>query len=239
MNRPAATRPTPNTAPPEAKPPATVAPARPGWVPIRSLGPEHRAKILQHLLALTERDRYLRFGCTASDGHIERYVAGLNFERDEIFGVFDRRLRLVAMAHVAYAPLGVSRAAAGTAEFGGSVLPHLRGRGLGARLFEHAMLHARNRGVGHFYIHALSENAAMLNIARHAGATVHRDGPESQATLRLPPETIASQVEQAVIEGASAIDYQFKQQARFVSAVVDAIGEVREAVRNSEQSSAQ
>ena len=239
MKRSATPHPTPNTAASDATAPAAVAPARPGWVPIRSLGPEHRPRILEHLLALSERDRYLRFGCTASDGHLERYVAGLDFDRDEIFGVFNRRLRLVALAHLAHPPEDLVDPAARTAEFGGSVLPHLRGRGLGTRLFEHAMLHARNRGIGQFYIHALSENAAMLNIARHAGATVHRDGPESQATLRLPPETIASQVEQAVIEGAAALDYQLKQQARIVSAVVDAIGEVRDAVRGSEQSSAQ
>ena len=238
MKRPSATRPAtqPDSPAPGMDP---ASPARPAWVPIRSLGPEHRAKILEHLLALSERDRYLRFGCTASDAHVERYVAGLDFERDEIFGVFNRRLRLAAMAHLACPPEALADASSSTAEFGGSVLPHLRGRGLGTRLFEHAMLHARNRGIGHFFIHALSENSAMLNIARHAGATVHRDGPESQATLRLPPETIASQVEQAVIEGAAAVDYEFKRQARIVGAVVDAIGEVRDAVRGTDQASAQ
>ena len=47
------------------------------------------------------------------------------------------------------------------------------------------MLHARNRGVQTLFIHALSENTAMLRIARNAGATVERDGPESEAWLRL------------------------------------------------------
>ena len=109
MNRPRAIRPTsppkPSTAAPEP-----AAPVRPAWVPIRSLGPEHRAKILEHLLALSERDRYLRFGCTASDAHVERYVAGLDFDRDEIFGVFNRRLRLAALAHLACPPEGLADA---------------------------------------------------------------------------------------------------------------------------------
>jgi GNAT superfamily N-acetyltransferase len=237
----------PDSAQPLERPAAAGAPVssvpgsaqRIAWVPIRSLGPVHRPRILEHLLALSDRDRYLRFGCLANDAHVARYVAGLNFDRDEIYGVFNRRLKLVALAHLACASPGrTSLTATTTAEFGGSVLPRLRGRGYGAKLFEHAMLHARNRGIGNFYIHALSENAAMLRIARNAGATVQRDGPESEAFLKLPPETLASHVEQAVIEGAAALDYQFKQQARIVDAVVSVIGEVRDAARNSRHSSA-
>ena len=71
------------------------------WVPIRSLSPRHKPRIARHLRALPTSDRYLRFGYVATDEQIERYVQGLNFERDEIFGVFNRRLELVAMAHLA------------------------------------------------------------------------------------------------------------------------------------------
>jgi hypothetical protein len=37
-------------------------------------------------------------------------------------------------------------------------------------------MHARNAGVNMVFIHALSENAPMLKIARNAGASVERDG---------------------------------------------------------------
>jgi hypothetical protein len=116
------------------------------------------------------------------------------------------------------------------AEFGVSVLARARQRGLGARLFEHAMLHARNRGIDTLFIHALSENTAMLRIVRRAGAKVERAGSESDAYLKLPPETLASQMEQIVGEGAAALDYQFKQQARMVDAFMDALAEVRAGV---------
>lgn len=212
-----------------ALPPDKPAP-RLAWIPIRSLAPAHRPRILEHLLSLSEHDRYLRFGFPATDGQIERYVAGLNFERDEVFGVFNRRLRLVGLAHLAYPPDDQPTAAA---EFGGSVASHLRGRGYGARLFEHAMLHARNRGLDTLFIHALSENTAMLRIARKAGAKVERAGSESDAYLKLPPDTLGSRMEQLVGEGAAALDYQFKQQARLVDAVLDAINEVREGVGKS------
>lgn len=196
-----------------------------GWIPIRSLAPRHRERILAHLTSLPERDRYLRFGYPASNAQIARYVDGLDFDRDEVFGVFNHRLTLIALAHLAFAP-PVEPDTPG-AEFGGSVSPHARGRGYGARLFEHAMLHARNRGVDTLYIHALSENTVMLRIARKAGATVHRAGSESDAYLKLPPETLASQVEQWVGEGVAELDYRVKQGARQVESLIDALVEVK------------
>ena len=194
-------------------------------MPIRSLSPGHRDEILAHLLALSGRDRYLRFGYSATDEQIARYVGGINFGRDEVFGVFNRGLSLIALAHLACPDAG--QTGTQTAEFGGSVAEHARGRGYGARLFEHAMLHARNRGLGNLFIHALSENTAMLKIARHAGAVVERSGSESDAYLKLPQNTVASQVEQWVGRHAAAIDYQIKQQAHVVDELLDAIGEVK------------
>ena len=61
-------------------------------VPIRSLGPGHRHRIAAHLLALDAQDRYLRFGYATSDEQIRRYVDHLDFVRDDIFGIFNRRL---------------------------------------------------------------------------------------------------------------------------------------------------
>ena len=77
------------------------------------------------------------------------------------------------------------------------------------------------------------ENTAMLRIVRRAGAKIERAGSESDAYLKLPPETLASQVEQIVGEGAAALDYQFKQQARMVDAFMDALTEVRAGVGRS------
>ena len=211
-------------APVEAPVATSAAAAAPSWVPIRSLSPKHRDEILAHLIALSGRDRYLRFGYSATDEQTARYVDSINFGRDEVFGVFNRRLALIALAHLACPDAG--QTGTQTAEFGGSVAEHARGRGYGARLFEHAMLHARNRGLSNLFIHALSENTAMLKIARHAGAVVERSGSESDAFLKLPQNTVASQVEQWVGRHAADIDYQIKQQSQVVDGLLDAIGEV-------------
>lgn len=180
-------------------------------VPIRSLGESHRPHILQHLLALDPHDRYLRFGFVATDEHVARYVDGLDFERDDIFGISNRKLALIAMAHLAYAP-GEARLAC--AEFGVSVNKKARGRGYGARLFERAAMHARNNNVALMFIHALSENMVMLRIARSAGATIERDGSESEAFLRLPQATLNSRMTEIVEDHYAQMDYQFKAQSK-------------------------
>lgn len=190
---------------------STETPARFRWLPIRALGPRHRSRIAAHLLQLGADDRYLRFGYVASDEHIGRYVDQIDFDHDEVFGVFNRRLELVAMAHLAYLDSGSGQPS--SAEFGVSVLPRGRGRGVGSRLFERACLHARNRGIDHLIVHALSENVAMLKIARHAGATLGRDGADATAVLKLPPEDLSSHWSQLVETQAGEIDYGLKLQA--------------------------
>lgn len=180
-------------------------------VPIRSLGPSHRERIAQHLLALDERDRYLRFGYPASDEQIRRYADGLNFERDDIYGIYNRKLVLIAMAHVAFSDIPTQ---ARHAEFGVSVLKTARKRGYGVRLFERAVMHARNEGVSLMYIHALSENTAMLKIARNAGATVERDGSESEAHLTLPTATLSTRLTEMVEDQVAEVDYGIKRQAK-------------------------
>jgi GNAT superfamily N-acetyltransferase len=198
------------------------------WVPIRSLGPRQRDRVVAHLLELAEADRYLRFGYPATDAQIAKYVDSMDFERDEVFGIFNRHLELIAMAHLAHpANTQATPPRPAMAEFGVSVQTKARGRGFGRRLFEHAVLHARNRGVQTLFIHALSENVAMLKIARDAGATVERDGSESEAWLKLPPDTLASHVGEMVEKQAAELDYRLKVRARQVSGLLDGLSEVR------------
>jgi GNAT superfamily N-acetyltransferase len=197
------------------------------WVPIRSLARRHRRRVVEHLLSMDAQDRYLRFGYPASDEQIHKYALGIDFNRDEVLGIFNRRLQLVALAHLAYGQPLPGDPSRTMAEFGVSVLPESRGRGLGRRLFETAALHARNRGIDTLFIHALSENRPMLRIATAAGAVVERDGGESEAYLRLPPDSFGSQVEQALERHLGELDFQFKFQAQVLNDLVDSVAEVK------------
>ena len=180
-------------------------------MPIRTLALRHRARILDHLLKLDDRDRYLRFGYAASDEMVARYVEQLNFDNDTVFGIFNRRLELIAMAHLAATNLPQH---GNCFEFGVSVLENARGLGLGARLFARSVKRARNKGVDMMFIHALSENTAMLKIARNAGACVQRDGPETEAYLYLSAADLDTRVTELVENQLAEVDYQFKKQSR-------------------------
>ncbi|OSZ63868.1 GNAT family N-acetyltransferase [Hydrogenophaga sp. IBVHS2] len=201
-------------------------------VPIRSLTRDHLADIEQHLLALEPHDRYLRFGYAANDEQIRRYVAQLNFERDELFGIFNRKLQLIAMAHLAFS---VDPQLTTCAEFGVSVSKAARGRGYGGRLFERAATKARNEGVSQLFIHALSENTAMLKIARNAGAVIERAGSESEAHLWLPPADFDSRVTELVDEQVARTDYHLKAQARQFWSVLSVLQDIRQGVREARE----
>jgi RimJ/RimL family protein N-acetyltransferase len=198
------------------------------WIPIRSLAARHRVRVRSHLLALEPQDRYLRFGYSANDAQIEKYIDTLDFKRDEIFGIFNRRLDLIAVAHLAY--LHGTGTDAHAAEFGVSVATHSRGRGYGSRLFDHCVLHARNRGVHTMVIHALTENTAMLKIARNSGATLVRDGGDAEARLQLPPETLGSRMEALVEDRAAEFDYGLKSNAQRVASLRHLLTDVRRGI---------
>jgi GNAT superfamily N-acetyltransferase len=200
----------------------------PLMVPIRSLGPSYRERITAHLLQLEPADRYLRFGYAATDEQIRRYTHQLDFDRDEIFGIYNRHLELIAMAHLAFAEYPEYKQCA---EFGVSVLKKARGRGFGVRLFDRAVMHARNEGVSMVFIHALTENTAMLKIARNAGATVRRDGSESDAYLQIPPASFDTRMAEIVEQQFAEMDYCLKKQARQFWGFLAGVQEVRKGVR--------
>ena len=193
-------------------------------VPIRTLGPKQRRNIQKHLLAFDVQDRYLRFGYVASDEQIAKYVSTLNFNSDALYGIYDRKLQLLAVAHVAFAK-GYGYATC--AEFGVSVLPSARRKGYGARLFERAIVHATNEGVRMMFIHALSENTAMLKIAKNSGAFVVHEGAETQAYLTLPSPTFDSRVTELIEDRVGQTDYALKVQAKQFWSVLHELQAIR------------
>ncbi|MBP6765842.1 MAG: GNAT family N-acetyltransferase [Rubrivivax sp.] len=174
------------------------------WLPMRTLNASHSEEVCKHLLSLNTKDRVLRFAHAASDEQIRHYASQIDYSQDEVFGVFDRGLRLVAMAHLAFAQDGLA------AEFGVSVLERVRGRGFGARLFEHAVMHARNRGVSTMVIYVARHNAPMLAILRRAGAELSYDGAEATGRLPMVADTLGTQVGALLERHAAEFDYQLK-----------------------------
>lgn len=183
-------------------------------IPIRELRESERPLLLKHLTALGMDDRYLRFGGPLSDAAIENYVNGIDFQTQTVYGIFDEDLALAAAGHFAPLP-GVSDPRGGSgsvAEFGLSVAQSARGRGLGTALFVRAAIHARNLGIEVLFMHCLTQNTAMMRIARKAGMDITLSSGEADAYITLPPGDTASVMREAVQEQIALFDFAFKQQ---------------------------
>jgi GNAT superfamily N-acetyltransferase len=146
-----------------------------------------RDRFERHLLQLGAEDRRLRFGAAIANPGIAAYVRRIDLVRDGLLGILDSTgEHIIAAAHMARVPDGI--------ELGLSVLPAHRGRGCGTALLQRAALHAQNRHVRRLFVHFLTENTAMVRLARRHDMVVQRSYGEADAWLELPPADQASAV---------------------------------------------
>jgi GNAT superfamily N-acetyltransferase len=173
---------------------------------VAQLGPHHRPRVLQHLRDLPEDDRRLRFGYAISDDSLRSYVRGLHFSRDGVFGAFDEAAELLALGH-----LGFERSSpTAHAEFGISVLPRARRRGLGLALLQRAAMHAANRGATQLVMTYLPGNTALAQLAARANMSFVQDQVDPRAYLALPAPSAATLMEETFGELLAAIDLGFR-----------------------------
>ena len=171
-------------------------------IPVQRLSASAQEAYRAHLLALPPNNVRLRFSAPMAAEGIAAYVARIDFDADEIFGVFADAMQLEGAAHLAFGDE--------FAELGVSVLPSARGRGIGHALVARATEHARNRSVRRLFMHCLAENAAMIRIARGAGMAVIVDSGEADAHLALPPMTPASLASEALADRVALYDFALK-----------------------------
>jgi GNAT superfamily N-acetyltransferase len=189
-------------------------------VVVKTLSERHRKRLLRHFLGLGPSDRLLRFGSQLTDELVERYVNGLNFERDVLFGVFDPAFRLVGVGHLAFASSAARESwrrattKEQVAEFGVSVSASARRHGVGSKLFKRAAIHCRNADIDTLYMHCLASNATMMHIARKAGMQIKREWGEADAHLALPPASPGSMLREAMDEQMALFDYTWKSNLR-------------------------
>ena len=162
--------------------------------------------LVRHLVRLPADDRRLRFGTATDDALIERYVAGIDFSRDRVFGVFAPNRTLIGMAHLALDP------ARQFAEIGLSVEAAYRDKGYGYVLLQRAILHAANSGYRTLFMHCLAENAVMQHLARKSGLIVVTAHGEASAHIALSRQVNDRQPARVFDGQAALIDSLFKQQ---------------------------
>jgi GNAT superfamily N-acetyltransferase len=170
----------------------------------------------EHFLRLDADDIRLRFGSPLGSDAIAAYVEAIDFDTDAVFGVYEDELGLAAAAHVAFGVDG--------AELGVSVLPGHRSRGIGSALFARAVEHARNRFVTRMYMHCLSENVAMMHIAKKSGMKICVDTGEAEAFLKLEPADQASLSGELMGQRVALFDYALKAQAAAMRRITGSLG---------------
>lgn len=125
------------------------------------------------------------------------------------------------------------------AEFGVSVLKHARGRGFGNRLFERAVMHARNAGVNMVFIHALSGKHG------HAEDCAQRWCHSAPRWLRVrgvsadSPANFDTRMTEMVEQQFAEVDYQVKKQAKQFWDFLAGVQEVRRGVQHARHQSAE
>ncbi len=186
-------------------------------VHVQRLNEAVRPRLLEHFLRLPAEDVRLRFGTTFGPAAIAQYVERIDFDHDAVLGVYDDELTLSGVVHVAFS--------GDSAELGLSILPGHRGRGAGSALFARAAEHARNRFVTRLYMHCLSENSAMMHIARKSGMKICVDTGEADAFLKLPPADPASLTGEMVDQNLALFDYALKTQTAALRRISESLDE--------------
>ena len=141
-----------------------------------------RPQLRQHFCSLSDDDLYLRFGDHRSPQLLDSYVAGIDFCRSTVLGVFDERLELAGVAQLSPHPEGY--------ELGLSVLSGSRSLGIGTLLLRRALRCARLTGAQRLHIHCSAENGGIIRLAKRFDAHFVLSGGEADGIIELAPATL-------------------------------------------------
>lgn len=162
----------------------TPAPSKALPYAIQPLGPDDRARIRAHLLALDLADRALRFGVASDADAVARYVDAIDFDGASVLGAVAPDASLIGLAHVALD--------GAVADLGISVSSGQRQRGVARALAGAALREAERLGAREFRFDSTATNRGMRRLAQQLGMQVTADGTEMAARRALGGSTRAS-----------------------------------------------
>jgi RimJ/RimL family protein N-acetyltransferase len=190
-------------------------------IPRKLMYENDRDKLIEHFLVdIIEHDRYLRFGYTASDENVEKYVNESleDYGHYDMWFVVEDNNQFVGTVHVALQPLsknGIDRGY--SAEMGFTVSPDYRERGLGQQLFDRGATWAMMKGAKTLYTQCLSENMVMQHIAKKNGMTVITIGQgEKEATVKATKGVSQAYYDDKVFDSLAFVDMAIQKQQHLV-----------------------
>jgi GNAT superfamily N-acetyltransferase len=156
---------------------------------IRELYEEEGDKVEAFLLALSEQDRYRRFGRPMTDEALRQYARHIDWDESVLLGAFDAHARLVGILELAET--------GNACEIAIAVAPAHRAKGVGKALMDRALLKAKVRGCDRVLLLCQMENEPMRRLARSAGLESTLEEGEVTGTLALSQAGLADVTEDA------------------------------------------
>jgi len=169
----------------------------------RRLLPYEYDKYHHHLTRLDNDSKRLRFGITVSNEFIRTFCESVKNAPDEhvLFGIEDRHLNLIAVAHVALDEQ------ANDIELAFSVLKRHQRQGLGNALFKRVLQWCRVNNKLKGRIICLPSNLAIKHLCTKWGLEVVTDAVDSHVDISLPQADFNTHVSEIQDAGTAVINY--------------------------------
>lgn len=166
---------------------------------IRQLRPSDIGRFRAHLLRLDMRSRNDRFNGAISDAHLAAYAERC-FRDGTTVVAYVEGDRVLGSAEIHER----SDLAPPTGEIAFSVERAWQNRGIGSRLFQRLIAHARAMGYTRLLVTTHPDNVAMRSLARKFGADLHFEQGETVGTIVLPEEPVSPLKEYEDVESREA-----------------------------------
>jgi RimJ/RimL family protein N-acetyltransferase len=153
--------------------------------------------IQAHLMGLSDEDRYKRFFSPISEAAINKYLSGITVSSsgDAVFVVYNSTgSKIVGFCHAAVSGIGETR----SAEVSLTVSDTHRNKHIGIHMLERAVLHCKTLGIKRMFMHCLTTNKPMQEMAKKLGMRVIVDFSESTGQLEIAQGRIPAVVAEAV-----------------------------------------
>jgi len=160
--------------------------------------------LASHFLALTARDRFLRFGWVLSDDDVVSYAQSLMHSIETVLVVVEPPPEICGVLH-----LDVTGRCA---DLGLSVSGWARGKGIGTLLLERTRRLASARGVTTLFVRNLNHMPALMRLAHRVGMNVICAPRAGTNRLELPAGSDGATRHDALSADVTLADYDLRFQ---------------------------
>lgn len=169
--------------------------------PICELTRLNAEDVTEHLVALSDDAKRMRFWSTITEVGIAAYVERINWNRDTCFGLYEKGV-LIAFAHLGFVDKD-------TRELGISISDDFQGEGIGSLIMERIITWCKANSVDILMMECLRDNTAMKSMAKSLGMRVVVDEESAMAQVAMKihySERLAEIQKNMIYENIALVD---------------------------------